>query len=124
MSDSTRTSESAEVPDRVNGHSVGYRAHRYECLICGTRLMNLMQFQSRECPGPQTIERDDRGDARCQNCNGIIRVIRYVLGDEWMHVNPNAGFPSQHKGTAWRHCHNTVAEPRMSTPPGTPRGAP
>lgn len=50
----------------VNGHRVYYRAHRYECVSCGARLMSVMQFQGRECrpavrpPAPIDSERSAR----------------------------------------------------------------
>jgi hypothetical protein len=56
-------------------------------------------------------------DDRCLNCNATIRLINYALGETWMHVEPAAGFPSEHKGTAWRHCKSVVATP---SPPGSP----
>lgn len=51
-------------------------------------------------------------DERCLNCNATIRKINYALGEKWMHVDPYAGFPSQHHRTAWQHCKTQVAEPR------------
>lgn len=59
------------------------------------------------------VKRDERGDARCKHCGGVIRLINYSMGKKWMHVNPSAGFPTEHKGTAWWHCHNTIAEPTV-----------
>lgn len=52
-------------------------------------------------------------DDRCLNCNAVIRKINYAMGEQWMHVEPAAGFPSEHKGTAWRHCKTTVAGPSV-----------
>ena len=49
---------------------------------------------------------------RCLNCNGIIRLIEYALGSRWMHVQPGASFPTEAKGTAWRHCKT----PDVATP--------
>lgn len=48
---------------------------------------------------------------RCLNCNAVIRRINYSLGPKWMHINPDASFPTELKGTAWWHCHRTVATP-------------
>lgn len=36
----------------INGHSVEYVNRRYVCSICGTRLLGVMKFYERECPGP------------------------------------------------------------------------
>lgn len=51
-------------------------------------------------------------DDRCLNCNGVIREINYAIGPRWMHVDPDASFPTEQKGTAWRHCRFLVAEPK------------
>ena len=48
---------------------------------------------------------------RCLNCNQPIRLINYALGPKWMHVNPDASFPTAAKGTAWSHCRTQVATP-------------
>lgn len=48
---------------------------------------------------------------RCLNCNAVIRKINYALGEKWMHVDPAASFPTERKGTAWRTCRLSVAEP-------------
>lgn len=52
---------------------------------------------------------------RCLNCNQPIRLINYALGEQWMHVDPAASFPTERKGTAWRHCRIAVAEPGGET---------
>jgi hypothetical protein len=39
----------------LSGHQIKYRAHRFECLLCGARLLNLMQFNGRECPRPRAV---------------------------------------------------------------------
>ncbi len=36
----------------IEGHTIVYRDHRFLCLTCGARLLNLLQFFVRECPGP------------------------------------------------------------------------
>lgn len=46
----------------------------------------------------------------CKNCGAPVREINYVLGPLLMHVAPEASFPTEHKGTAWRHCRQSVAE--------------
>ena len=51
-------------------------------------------------------------DDRCLNCNAAIRTINYAMGPQVMHIDPAAGFPSEHKGTAWRHCKQRVATAR------------
>lgn len=51
---------------------------------------------------------------RCAHCGEEIRLMRYALGDEFVHVSRYASFPSKEKGTAWRHCRLTVAEPTTS----------
>lgn len=51
-------------------------------------------------------------EERCLTCNEPIRHINYALGPEWVHVDPNASFPTAAKGTAWRYCRRTVAQPR------------
>jgi hypothetical protein len=62
----------------------------------------------------------DENDAnRCAHCGVEIRLIRYVLGDQFVHVDRYASFPTKEKGTAWRHCRLTVAEPVTS--PEVPR---
>lgn len=48
----------------------------------------------------------------CLTCGERIRRINYALGPEWMHVDPSASFPTAAKGTAWRYCRRTVAQPR------------
>lgn len=48
---------------------------------------------------------------RCLNCNQPVRLINFALGKRWMHVDPDASFPTEQKGTAWRHCRGPVAEP-------------
>lgn len=50
-------------------------------------------------------------DVRCLNCGDVIRRINYALGPQWMHVDPAASFPTERKGSAWRHCRRQVAEP-------------
>ena len=57
-------------------------------------------------------------DDRCLNCNGTIRLINYALGKRWMHVDPDASFPTEQRGTAWRFCRATVATPTTPTSPG------
>ena len=47
----------------------------------------------------------------CAKCGAPIRKINYALGPQWMHVNPSAGFPTVHKGSAWRYCKTAVATP-------------
>lgn len=47
---------------------------------------------------------------RCLNCNEPVRAIAYALGERLMHVDPDASFPTEAKGTAWRHCKQRVAE--------------
>jgi hypothetical protein len=46
---------------------------------------------------------------RCLNCNQPIREINYALGKRWMHVVPEASFPSTQRGTAWEHCRQATA---------------
>lgn len=41
----------AENVTQVNGHRVVYRHHRFVCLTCEVRLLNMMTFNTRECPG-------------------------------------------------------------------------
>lgn len=48
---------------------------------------------------------------RCVNCGAPIHVTNYALGPEWEHYDPRAGFPTRHKGTAWRNCKTSVATP-------------
>lgn len=48
---------------------------------------------------------------RCKHCKDEIRKVNFALGEEWMHVEPNASFPTERKGTMWRHCKRSVAEP-------------
>lgn len=49
---------------------------------------------------------------RCVNCSQPIQAINYVLGEQWMHVDhPYAAFPTERKGTAWRYCKLSVAQP-------------
>jgi hypothetical protein len=48
-------------------------------------------------------------DDRCLNCNEVVRVINYALGEQLMHVDPRASFPTERKGTAWHHCRQRVA---------------
>lgn len=54
----------------------------------------------------------------CLNCNQPIRLIRYAMGAQWMHVDPAAAFPTERKGTAWRHCRGKVAEPTSTDEDG------
>jgi len=53
-------------------------------------------------------------DQRCLHCGEPIRLINYAMGPEWLHVNPDAGFPTTHKGSAWKHCKRQVATPAPS----------
>lgn len=54
-------------------------------------------------------------DLRCRHCGAPVQRFNYALGPQWMHVNPNASFPSIGKGTAWRKCRaETVADPALS----------
>lgn len=46
---------------------------------------------------------------RCVHCRAPITTIRYALGDEVMHFDPAASFPTEHKGTAWRYCRLQMA---------------
>lgn len=48
----------------------------------------------------------------CKHCGVEIVEMNYLSGKEWNHVNPNAGFPSKSKGSAWRYCKISVAEPK------------
>lgn len=50
--------QAAESAAIVNGHEVVYRGHRFTCLSCGARLLQIMQFKSRECPGPRPSQED------------------------------------------------------------------
>jgi hypothetical protein len=50
-------------------------------------------------------------DQKCANCGAPIREFNFALGREWLHIEPAAGFPTTHKGTAWRHCRGKVATP-------------
>lgn len=48
----------------------------------------------------------------CRHCGHTVRLFNYALGPQWMHVDPNASFPTANKGTAWSHCRTAfVAEP-------------
>ena len=49
-------------------------------------------------------------DDRCLNCNATIRLVNYSLGKRWMHVDPDASFPTEQRGTAWRFCRATVGD--------------
>ncbi len=51
-------------------------------------------------------------DKECKHCGKTIELINYALGAEWMHVVPQASFASVGKGTLWRHCKMSVAEPK------------
>lgn len=51
----------------------------------------------------------------CKNCFAPIRKIPFLLGEKWMHVDLNAGFPTTAKGTLWEYCKMTVAEPKDNT---------
>jgi hypothetical protein len=48
---------------------------------------------------------------RCVNCRRQVRKISFALGETWMHVDPNDSFPTESRGTAWRHCKLRVATP-------------
>ena len=51
-------------------------------------------------------------DEICRHCKHPIRIINYASGKTWMHVDPNASFPTVAKGSAWLSCRSvTVAEP-------------
>lgn len=45
----------------------------------------------------------------CTNCGAPVKVTNYALGPEVEHYDPDAGFPTTRKGTAWRHCKTAVA---------------
>lgn len=49
----------------------------------------------------------------CLHCMLPIREINFALGPKWMHIDPNASFPTEKKGTAWEYCRRTRAEPRQ-----------
>lgn len=51
-------------------------------------------------------------DKECKHCGQVIEKINYALGEEWMHVVVWASFPTVGKGTLWRHCKRSVAEPK------------
>ncbi len=51
-------------------------------------------------------------DKECKHCGKEIELINYALGEEWMHVVTQASFPTVGKGTLWRHCKRSVAEPK------------
>lgn len=53
----------------------------------------------------------DEGFKRCKRCKHPIRIINYLLGPTWMHIDLRASFPTERKGTAWRYCKIHVAEP-------------
>lgn len=48
----------------------------------------------------------------CRHCGQPVQQINYSFGGKtWMHVEPNASFPTERKGTAWRYCKTQIAEP-------------
>lgn len=53
---------------------------------------------------------------RCKHCHHVIRKIVYALGEKWMHVDVNASFPTERKGTAWEYCKMVRAEPETRIP--------
>lgn len=49
---------------------------------------------------------------KCKHCKKEIEEVNFMtFGKRWMHVAPNASFPTIQKGTMWEHCKLTVAEP-------------
>lgn len=48
----------------------------------------------------------------CLFCGQTVARINYAMGPEWMHIDPAASFPTQHKGTAWRYCRAQIATPK------------
>jgi hypothetical protein len=48
---------------------------------------------------------------KCKHCEGTIQQVNFILGQQWMHIDPNASFPTIQKGTMWEYCKRTVAEP-------------
>ena len=47
----------------------------------------------------------------CKHCKNEIRQVAFALGERWMHVSPNASFPTIQKGTMWEFCKLQIAEP-------------
>lgn len=98
-----------ETVQRVEGHVVAYRSHRYECTLCGARLMSIMQFNVRECPGlpPETvIDRPEPAEpVTDQYRDGLQFAIDLVHAEaRWqtelaMRANPAAG----QQATAEKH---------------------
>lgn len=48
---------------------------------------------------------------KCKHCKHEIEQVNYILGREWMHVNPSTSFPTTHNGGYWSACRLTSAEP-------------
>lgn len=55
---------------------------------------------------------------QCVHCGQRIRKFVFALGEKWLHVQPDASFPSQERGTAWWHCRRST----VATPPVEERG--
>lgn len=57
------------------------------------------------------------------HCGDPIQAINYALGSTWVHVDPEASFPTTAKGTAWVVCRaRTTASPGRHRADDTPEG--
>lgn len=48
---------------------------------------------------------------KCKHCKHPIKKTNYALGPEWDHYDPNSSFPSRSRGTSWKYCRTSIAEP-------------
>ena len=49
---------------------------------------------------------------KCKHCKNDIRKVNFMtFGEQWMHIDSNASFPTIQKGTMWEYCKLTSAEP-------------
>lgn len=47
---------------------------------------------------------------RCVHCGAPTTTINYALGLKLVHYTPEAGWPSESRGTAWEFCRLLRAE--------------
>jgi hypothetical protein len=73
----------------VNGHEVAYADHRFVCLRCRARLLQIMQFHTSECPGPAQHEPQS---ARTDDGAGLNEAVEWVLAEHiWDRLGRNLG---------------------------------
>lgn len=76
----------------VNGHEVVYADHRYVCLRCGAKMLNMMNFNVSECRYKRTVTEEKPQPSQRELWDAATRHIPEADWD--VHVWPHS--PDQH----------------------------